>query len=266
MICNECGSTRVGDAKFCGECGSKFELSEAEIFELEQQKILKTINKRKNNLTDFIIEKTYDNRKLLVNQYIQYINSVRTLLDFNEKNADIIVDLIMDTQDYNELDSDAFFAQLFNKLRKENSHFEHRLDEIAAISNSKRYTKEMFDFQEYYSKNKEFLIKWIEDYKRMDKNSRSTHQENIKNLNTKLESLEICKELYDKQKLAAFLAFRIKFADDEFSKEEFIKKNKININTENEPFKNDVIDLVDAALAFTSPISATRYILKMMKS
>jgi hypothetical protein len=46
MIC-ECGTTRVDKAKFCTECGRKFNLSDDETFKLEQHTLFKEIEKSK---------------------------------------------------------------------------------------------------------------------------------------------------------------------------------------------------------------------------
>lgn len=252
MICNECGSTRVGDAKFCGECGSKFELSNKEILDLEQQKILRMINCEKNALTNSILEKSYDTQK-----YIQYINSVRALLDFNEKNAELITEFILNHQD-----SDAFYTQLFEDLKRDNPYFERQLDVCTALSKNPEY-----DFNSYFVEEHEHLTEILEMWKENHKGSGDCSEE-INRYTSEIKNNAILQKLHDNRKFIDFLKYRFKFTKGIYpgAADYSINKTQLDINTDNPNFKNDVIDLVDAALAFTSPISATRYVLKKMKS
>jgi len=263
MSCNECGSTRIGNAKFCGECGSKFELSNKEILDLEQQKILRMIDSEKNTLTDSILKKGYDTQNPLAKQYIQYINSVRALLDFNEKNAELIISLIIDHQD-----SDAFYAQLFEELGEENPYFQDGLDLITNVHTWNKQKNKDFDFEEYYEDQQKHFNEMIEFYRESERELDMNCTEEIQEYKFKLENLEILKNLHENQKLLDFIKFRYKFTEGKYNLdlEKNVTKTQLDINTDNPNFKNDVIDLVDAALAFTSPISATRYVLKKMKS
>ncbi|MGH0973197.1 hypothetical protein [Bacillus paranthracis] len=263
MICNECGSNRIGNAKFCGECGSKFKLSNKEMLDLEQQKILRMINSEKNLLTDSILAEGGDNRSILAKRYIQYINSVRSLLDFNENNAELIADLIIDHQD-----SDAFYAQLFEELGEENPYFQDELDLITNVHTWNKQKNKDFDFEEFYKDQHKHFNELIAYYKESEMDFDMNCSEEIREFTLRLENLEMLKNLHENEKLLDFIRFRYKFTGGQYNLnlEKNATKTQLDINTDNPNFKNDVIDLVDAALAFTSPISATRYVLKKMKS
>ncbi|MEI5893104.1 zinc ribbon domain-containing protein [Bacillus cereus] len=265
MVCNECGSARIENAKFCGECGSKFELPKEEILVTEQQKLLKMIEDEKDKLTDSILLKSYGDQNSLSKQYIQYINSVRTLLDFNEKNAEIITKLIMDNQD-----SDSFYAQLIAELKEENPNFIYQLDEFTAYYTLAEQKNDTFDFNGFFDKRHALLSSHIKSWNEQEKELNVDHSETIEGFNKSLDIVNFFMNLHENNKLIGLLKFRFKFTGGKHPRVTTDSETKIktntDVNTDNEHFKNDVIDLIDAALAFTSPVSATRYVLKKMKS
>lgn len=265
MICNECGSARIENAKFCGECGSKFELPKEEIFETEQQKLLQIIEDEKDKLTDSIVEKSYDSQNSLAKQYIQYINSVRTLLDFNENNAELITQLIMDSQV-----SNSFYVQMIDELQEENPSFISQLDTFTGYYALAEQKNDSFDFKDFFDKRHAILSSNIKAWSEREKELNEDHSKTIERFTESLNDVNLFINLHENNMLIDLLKFRLKLNGGKHPQvtinSETKIKTKTDINTENEQFKNDVIDLIDAGLAFTSPISATRFILKKMKS
>ncbi|HGH7180768.1 zinc ribbon domain-containing protein [Bacillus luti] len=265
MFCNECGSARVENAKFCGECGSKFELPKEEFFDTEQQKLLKMIEDEKNNLADSITEKSYNSQNPLAKQYIQYLKSVRALIDFNEKNAALITDLILDHQD-----SDTFYAQLIDELEEEHPGFISRLDEYTALYTLGEQKNNSFDFKDHFDKQHGLYSSHVKAWSEFEIEKNEDYSENIEIFTQSLNDVNLYINLLENNMLIDLLKYRFKFTGGKHprgtGRSEPTIKAKTDINTDNAHFKNDVIDLIDAALAFTSPVSATRYVLKKMKS
>lgn len=283
MIFCECGKSRVGDAKFCVECGKRFELSEEEEFLLQQQKLIRNINTSKEQFKEHIVSNLFESdHSPLKNQYISYLTTVRDYINFCEENADVIIQFILSTKDKNEA-----MNSFLNELKKENSEFEHELDVIVSMFSVRENEREDFKPESFLNncltREQKRNKKYQQDYEKYASQYRNSKYigkrekdkiNELENTANEFKNKEmtyiIMEELHKNEKLIPLIRYRYNYTGGKYPK---IKNTAVNnkfattsvIEKDNKLYNNGVLDVLDIALAFTSPVSAARYIITKLK-
>ncbi|WP_310883672.1 hypothetical protein [Priestia megaterium] len=282
MIC-ECGTSRVGNAKFCVECGNRFQLSDEEEFLLQQQKLIRNVHTSKEQFKEHIVSNLFESdHNPLMNQYTDYLTTVREYINYCEENADRIVQFILSAKDKNEA-----MERFLNDLKKGNSEFEYVLDEVVSMFSIAEHTKENFKPESFLNNcletHKKMDKKYQQDYKRLadgykdSKYISKLNQEEIdkcenaaKEFKNREMACIIMEELHQNEKLLPLIRYRYIYTGGKYPKTKDKGANHKSaatsiIEQDNQPYTNGVLDVLEIALAFTSPVSAARYIITKLK-
>jgi hypothetical protein len=264
-ICENCGSQRVENAKFCIECGNKFAIPKEEEHFTEQQKLIKSAYNEQEKFKESIIQNLYQTDVTpLIDQYKQYLKSVKQLISFNEKNAEMIMGNIVDIQDSTE-----YLNKFYNEISNENYRFAYELDVLIALFLEAERNKDNFNpvayLEDKIKDKKEFNTNLLNRCRQNEIIHKKSYKLEIKKYINLVDTYKILEELHDKGKLIELIRYRGSFTKGEYPKSEYVPSTKTKIEKDNKYYQTDVLDVLEFALAFTSPVSAAKYIVKKVK-
>jgi len=215
VTCKNCGTERIGQAKFCSECGTKFELGVVEQEQLIRQKVKEQVEAKLSAIRDGSIISEPD---AFLQMCKSYLSASRDLLDFQEEHVEELIKGFKEK--YEEDRSHVYYQREIDKGRT----FEELLEEEQVL-------------KDVYFKETELDV--LKIYIRSEVNS---------------HLFDTMKESY----LTLAKADRRTYAN----KDKGSQKQHIEVDSSDDI---DLLDIADAALAFMSPVSAARYLIKKAK-
>lgn len=253
MIICECGVERVGNAKFCSECGKKFELPKSVSYMEQQQTMIANFIRQKEKIQNKIANKVIMNdKKAFEQEYISLLNEIKQIVQFNLNNMDLVMnqffekeskEIFLETVYQNYCSRDAFeFYILFYDKNKDKCDTELILLFTEDILRRKQIEERYIERLKEQNPNNDYGTHLIDPHIEAEK----LHSEGV--------FLDLLKYKHSSV-MKTIQARRSKSPNAPNGKNE-----ELNIG------KNDLLEILDFGLALTSPVSTARYILKMMKN
>lgn len=155
------------------------------------------------------------------------------------------------------------FDLFLNEIRNDNPRFQYELDVTVSIFLNEEQGYDPAKLTRWLRKQRNRYKKSTDHYLKLSTDNSYSAQ--IKENTHKAKSYEILIELHEHEKLIPLIHYRRKLTNGKYPKSEIPYVSKPNIDRDNEFYKNGILDLLEIALAFTSPVSAARYIINKVK-
>ncbi|MDX9638116.1 MULTISPECIES: zinc ribbon domain-containing protein [Bacillus] len=266
IICNNCGEKCSENNKFCGECGTKLTIPQNVLFQKQQKRHIENINNNKKDFISAIEAKLIlDNKDSFKVKYQNYLKSIKETLDFLNHNTDYILDLFFKNQkdEENKLQQIEFLQEktyfwdirsAYYKYIKENQN-KQQIEKFIQTYLEEKIT--------YYSNRAQSNMNDAEET--LNENERALWTKQADDFLQLLQKYKPLVYLHEKGELLQLI---------EASGEPVVNSKNVHGSSSHQIHKHtsaendtlDLLDVADAALALSSPISAARYIIKQLKN